>query len=177
MSKCLIAEYDTSAAAKLALEVLEKCGFTLNQVSVVANADDPAAAYLKDLPRKDPHEQSEQHSASAPEGRSTSLGMLIGGTVAAPIAAGTLVGPFIIAGPLLGMAIGAAVGGLFDMESWGVEQDTTADYQQRVKSGSVLVIVHDVDQRRLSEARTTLNATDPKSLSAYVRDGRVGEST
>lgn len=165
MSVCLIAEYETKAAAKVALEVLESDGFTLDSVSVVSNADDPAAEHLQEL-----HDESssEESSASAPEGRSTSLGMLIGGTVAAPIAAGTMVGPFIIAGPLVGMALGAAIGGLAgSMSRWGVDDDLSADYQSRVQSGSLLVIVHDVDEMRLADANRLLKTTDPKSLEQY----------
>ncbi len=165
MSKCLIAEYETNAAAKVGLEVLEKSGFTLDQVSVVSHADDSASEHLHDL-QDEP--ESQQSGASAPEGRNTSLGMLIGGTVAAPIAAGTLIGPFMIAGPLVGIAIGAVVGSLIKMENWGVTHDVTADYEQRVKSGSVLVIVHDVSDLTLDDAKASLKTTGPKSLEKHA---------
>ncbi len=142
------------------MEVLDRSGFTLTQVSVVSSALDPAAERLHDLTDD---AENERAAASAPEGRNTSLGMLIGGSVAAPIAAGTLVGPFIIAGPLIGIAIGAAVGSLMGMKRWGVAHDVSADYEQRVKAGSVLVIVHDVDDVELSGAEASLKTTDPKS--------------
>ncbi len=164
MSKCLIAEYETNAAAKIALEVLEEKQLTIEYVSVVSHANDPSAEHLRHL--EDEHDES-YSSASAPEGRGTSLGMLIGGTLAAPIAAGTLVGPFIIAGPLVGIAVGAAIGSLAGMKRWGVAHDVTADYEKRVKSGSVLVIVHDVDDVTLDNAREVLKATHPKSLERY----------
>lgn len=165
MTKCLIAEYETTVAAKVALEALEREHFTLENVSVVSSASDSAAERLHDLHEDD----SEQATAiSAPEGRSTSLGMLIGGTLAAPIAAGTMVGPFIIAGPLVGMALGAAIGRLFGgMEQWGVARDVSADYEQRVKSGAVLVIVHHGDSTRLQQADEVLQSTDPESLEKY----------
>ncbi len=165
MSQCLIAEYETNAAAKDGLEVLEKTGYTLEQVSVVSSADDPAAKHLRGL-----QDEPEKHisSASAPEGRSVSLGMLIGGTIAAPLAAGTLIGPFIIAGPLVGIALGAAVGSLVKMDNWGVARDVSADYEQRVKSGSVLVIVHDVDEIEINEAEASLKTTGPKSLERHA---------
>ncbi len=164
MSKCLIAEYETSAAAKFALETLESDDFTLDHVSVVASAADPAAKHLHEL-----REQSEEDQAnSVPKSRATSLGMLIGGTVAAPIAAGTLIGPFIIAGPLVGMALGAAIGGfLGSLQRWGVAHHVGADYEERVKAGSVLIIVHDVDQMRLKDAEALLGTTDPISLERY----------
>ncbi len=165
MSKCLIAEYEAGAAAKVALEVLEKDSFTLENVSVVSNASDLAAEHLSDM-----HDIAKPSAvdASAPEGRATSLGMLIGGSVAAPIAAGTLIGPLIVAGPLVGMALGAAIGSLLgSMERWGVAHDVSADYEQRVKSGSILLIVHDVDDARLADANALLKPTTPKSLEKY----------
>ncbi len=165
MSKCLIAEYDAHAAARVALESLESNGFTLETVSVVSSASDPSTKHLQHL-----HDEldSGASSASAPEGRTISLGMLIGGTVAAPLAAGTLVGPFIIAGPLVGMAIGAAIGSLFSgMERWGVAHDVSADYEARVNAGSVLVVVHDCDDSQISDAKSLLKKTKPKSLERY----------
>ncbi len=167
MSMCLITEYKSSADAKVGLEVLETGHFTLEQVSIVSNASDPAARHLRGL-----HEEGESsergHTASAPEGRSTTLGMLIGGTVAAPIAAGTLIGPLIIAGPLVGMVIGAMVGSLLGgMERWGVGHNVSADFEARVEGGSVLLIVHDVDDVRLADAKALLKTTDHKSLQQY----------
>ena len=162
MSKCLIAEYETSAHAKASLEQLEKDQFTLDQVSVVSSASDPTVKYLEGL-----HDE-ENSNESAPDDRSTSIGMLIGGTVAAPIAAGTLVGPFIIAGPLVGMAIGAAVGSILSsMERWGVAHDVSGDYEKRVESGSVLIIVHHVDDSRINDAEAILKTTDAKTIERY----------
>ena len=167
MSKCLIAEYETNPAAKAALERLATDGFTLDNVSVVSSATDPAAQRLREL--HELHEEQEDSRADpAMESRAASLGMLVGGTIAAPIAAGTLVGPFIIAGPLVGMAIGAAVGSLLgSMSRWGVSHDVSADYEQRVKSGSVLIIVHDVDAGRQAHANDLLKKTDPVSLEPF----------
>jgi uncharacterized membrane protein len=164
MSKCLIAEYETNVAAKVALELLEEKQFTIEKVSVVSSAKDPSAEHLHHLKRERDQSMS---SASALENRSTSLGMLIGGSIAAPIAAGTLIGPFIIAGPLVGMAIGAAIGSLAGMKRWGVTHDVSADYENRVLAGSVLVIVHDVDSDALEEARMALVETNPKSLEKH----------
>ncbi len=164
MSKCVIAEYQTTAAAKLALEALETEQFTLKNVSVVSSVSDPTADQLHKLDS----EHHEHHLASAPEGKTVSLGMLIGGSIATPIAAGTLIGPLIVVGPLVGMAIGAAVGSLLSStERWGVHRDISADYEQRVRSGSVLVIVSGVNETRLDDAERQLSTTDPKSLERF----------
>lgn len=165
MSKCVIAEYRTTAAAKLALEALESEHFTLKNVSVVSSVSDPTAVQLHKLDADDHHEH---HRASAPEGKSISLGMLIGGSIATPIAAGTLIGPLIVVGPLVGIAIGAAVGSLLSStERWGVHQDVSADYEQRVRSGSVLVIVNTEDESRLDVAEQVLESSDPSSLRRF----------
>ncbi len=168
MSKCLIAEYETMVAAKACLETLEHGHFTIDKISVVSSASDPAAEHLQHLQHLQDESVPATTSASAPEGRSTSLGMLIGGTLAAPIAAGTLVGPLIIAGPLVGVAVGATVGNLLGgMARWGVSDDVSDDYEQRVGSGSVLVIVHDVDKNALDDAGSLLEATKPISLEKH----------
>lgn len=164
MSKCVIAEYETTAAAKVSLEALEAAGFTLEHVSVVSSVSDPAAKQLHHLESAH-HEHS---SPSAPESKSVSLGMLIGGSVATPIAVGTLVGPFVIAGPIVGIAIGAAVGSLLsNTDRWGVHHDVSADYEARVQAGSVLVIVNASDAHRLDSAERLLETTDPKSLGRF----------
>jgi uncharacterized membrane protein len=164
MSKCVIAEYQTTAAAKLALEALETEHFTLQNVSVVSSVSDPTAKQLHKLDS----DQHQHHLASAPEGKTVSLGMLIGGSIATPIAVGTLIGPLIVVGPLVGIAIGATVGSLLSStERWGVQHDISADYEQRVRSGSVLIIVSGVDETRLDDAELLLKATDPKSLQRF----------
>ena len=56
MSKCVIAEYQTTAAAKLALEDLEAGHFTLENVSVVSSVSDPSADQLHRLDSDDHHE-------------------------------------------------------------------------------------------------------------------------
>lgn len=164
MSRCLIAEFDHSEAAKAGLEVLEKNGFTLENVSVVSSVSDPAAEHLHELHDLPGHEPVD----TSPDDRNTSLGMLIGGSLAAPIAAGTLVGPFIIAGPLVGMALGAAVGSLLKgTKKWGVEHDVAADYEQRVTEGAVLIIVNAHEEARLAEAQRLLETTSPRSIDQF----------
>lgn len=130
VTQCVIAEFRTSAAAKLALEALEVNKFTLEEVSVVSGVDDPAAA---------------------------------------PIAAATMIDPFIVAGPLLGMAVGAAVGGLLKSTSeWGVDLDATKDYERRVREGAVLIIVHSENRVSLDEAEAVLKTIGPDSIRRFA---------
>ncbi len=158
--KCLIAEFRTLAEAKLALEALQNADFTLDDVSVVSTPSDPTSDELDHIVDAD-SESVEKH-------RSVNLGMLIGGTIAAPIAAGTLVGPLIVAGPLIGMAIGASVGGLISsVSSWGVSHEVAEDYERRVESGSVLVLVHHDDSERIDEADRALQQVGPLTLERH----------
>ena len=157
---CLIAEYVTLTEAKLVLEALQKADFTLEDVSVIATPNDAASAELDEIVETDP--------ASPEKNRTINVGMLVGGSLAAPIAAGTLVGPLFVAGPLIGMAIGATVGGLISsVGPWGVTHEVAEDYELRVKTGSVLVLVHHDDSLRIEDAERVLKSIEPRSLERH----------
>ncbi|MGV3484493.1 MAG: DUF1269 domain-containing protein [Planctomycetaceae bacterium] len=159
-TQCVIAEYETMVEAKLAIEALKAEHFTLRSLSVISSKDDPAATELLHL-----HHTEED---SAPVERTVNAAMLLGGSLAVPITAGTLLGPFAVAGPLVGMALGAAVGGLFaTLHRWGVGEQVSADYEQRVIDGSVLVIVSEEDRPRIELAERVLRTTEPKTLERF----------
>ena len=168
----MIAEFRTSAAAKLALETLQMSKFTLEEVSVVCSVDDPAAIRLQELEPQGSMHGSTPYKApgdTMTDDKSVSLGMLIGGTVAIPIAVATTIGAFTVAGPLVGMAIGAAVGGLLHRTGeWGVDEDSTKDYEKRVSGGAVLIIVHSENRVSIDEAEAVLKTTGPESIKRYA---------
>jgi len=172
VTECVIAEFRTSAAAKLALETLDINKFTSEEVSVVSSVDNPAAVHSQELePQDSPQNSFSQGTPgdSMTDGKSVGLGMMIGGSLAAPIAATTMIGPFIVAGPLVGMAVGAAVGGLLQSTSeWGVDLDATKDYEKRVNSGAVLIFVHSENRVTLDEAEAVLKTTGPDSIKRYA---------
>lgn len=161
--RCVIAEYDSPETARVGLEVLEKNGFTTETVSVVTHRDKASVGELSHL---------ERDATEAPEGppneTPTGLGMLLGGGVAAPIAAFTMVGPFMLAGPIAGIAAGAAVGRLLgSTNEWGVHESAREAYERRVHEGAVLVIVHD-EPLRLDEAESVLSTTSPRNLDRFA---------
>jgi len=172
VTQCVIAEFRSFEAAKLALEALEVNKFTLEEVSVVSSVNDPAAVRLKELePQDSPQDitSKEAPGRTTTDHKSVGLGMLIGGSVAAPIAAATLIGPVLVAGPLVGMAVGAAVGGLLKSTSeWGVDLDATKDYEKRVKNGAVLIIVHSENRVSLDEAEAVLKTIGPDSIRRFA---------
>ncbi|MGV3485445.1 MAG: hypothetical protein ACO1RT_13590 [Planctomycetaceae bacterium] len=151
-----IAEYESLEGARVGIEVLEKSHFTEDEVSLVTGASDSAINELQQLPDVPVDKPA--------DGRAAGLGMLIGGAAATPLAMGTMVGPFMVAGPLLGLALGAGGGSLFEGTESESLRNLSADYESRVKAGSVLIFVA-VDSRvRLDDAVNSLITTGPKSL-------------
>jgi hypothetical protein len=169
MSQCVIAEFETRETAKLALEALEVNGFTIKDVSVVINADDPAAKHLKGLPDEATGETDVETEATAttPDGSHIGLGVLLGGAVTAPLMMAAALGPLIVIGPLIGMGVGGVLGGLLSSATGVGDEDFTKSYQDRVKAGSYLVIVHDDDFVRLNEANSILQTIGPASIDQF----------
>ena len=172
MTECVIAEFRTTAAAKLALETLGVNKFTLEEVSVVSNVDDPAAVHLQEVELQHPSRGVTSKGAlggTMTEDKPVGLGLLIGGSVAAPIAAATMIGQFIITGALAGMAVGAAVGGVLEStKEWGVDLDATKDYEKRVTDGAILIIVHSENRVSIDEAEAVLKTTGPDAIKRYA---------
>ncbi len=153
-----IAEYETLSKAAIGIEVLEKSGFTNNEVTLISIAENHGSLASVTVP------ESEKELAV---GASTGLGMLIGGTVAAPIAMGTMIGPLMVAGSLVGLVLGAGLGGLFEVsppKSW---KEKAADYESRVQAGSVLIVVDANSRVRLDDAVNPLKTTGPVSLERF----------
>lgn len=188
---CVIAEYRSIEKANLALEVLATGGFTTETVSRISFGQPSSDNVLPDerLSAQELSIHSKRDGSSAGEtgqlrgeipdqlrgnpdkqkaDKAAGIGALIGGAVATPLSIGTLVGPFFVVGPLLGLGAGAAVGGLFGAaERWGVRRDVAADYEQRIRNGSVLVIVANDSSLRLHEAYKLLQTSGPFSLERF----------
>ena len=166
--QCLIAEYGSLEQAKEGLRVLSTADEPLENVSVVAHAERHAAE-LQDLQKPS--------SESPNSGKVVGIGALIGGAAATPLAVGSLIGPLFVAGPLLGMAAGAVIGGLFaSTQNWGIEREVGDDLQQRVDEGSVLIIVDSDDPIVLNDAEQLLATTGAKSVSQFHRSGHESSS-
>ncbi len=161
-SNCLIAEFSREHDFRTAIEVLEKAHFSADEVSIVTHADDDALTKIdaaKDLT-----------SASPPAGKTTATTTIAGGALGATLGSMTMMGPLLVAGPIIGMAAGAVGGGILStINSWGVDHEVTEDYESKVKSGSRLVIVTGDDEIRLADARRALKTTGPASLETFPR--------
>lgn len=159
--QCVIAEFQDLKTAKLGLEILEKAGFDHNHISVITRRDDPELEGLEGLGDGEDAEGDEL-PASARAG----LGGVLGGSLAVPLAASTLIGPFMLVGPIVGMGVGAAVGALGGTSAWGVDEQDQADYQSKVENGSILIIVSG-DRGDLLEAEASLKTAGPESIRRF----------
>src|SRR5689334_5168568 len=111
--QCVVAEYASYEKARIGLEVLDMRGFTADTVSVVSRSTDTNVAELERARR----EKSTRPSVAASGG----LGAAVASGAVAPMAIGTLLGPFFLIGPIAAAVAGAAAGGLLSgAERWGI---------------------------------------------------------
>jgi len=159
---CVIAQYPNAEAARTGLLALEKDHYQPDDVSVITHQEH-VASELERSEMVSP--KGEQMSGEKAMG----LGALIGGGVAGPIAATTLIGPFMVAGPLAGMAVGAVAGGLVGVtQRWNVSSDLIRQYESDVGEGAVLVVVHGEGSDMMA-ARRLLQTTSPTKLDEYAK--------
>ncbi len=83
------------------------------------------------------------------------------------VAMGTMIGPFMIPGPLLGLLVGAGLGGLFEVGPPASWKEKAAEYETRMLAGSVLIVVDANSRVRLDDAVNPLKTTGPVSLERY----------
>ena len=116
------------------------------------------------------------HTDSPPTAGSVAVGAMTGAALTTPLTVSTLIGPFMLVGPLAGIAAGAALGGLLSRtDRWGVDHDVATDYEQRAAEGSVLVIVSHEDRIRLDDAVRSLKTSTHRSIERYRNDGQACE--
>jgi hypothetical protein len=158
--QCVVAEYANYKKARIGLEVLDMRGFADDTVSVISSSSNAEVAELERARR----EKNAEASVTASGG----LGAAVASGAAAPLAAGTMLAPFFIVGPIAAALAGAAAGGLLSgARKWGVSEDASETYQKRLEEGSVLVVVHATGDR-LEEAASGLRTTDTLSLATYA---------
>jgi uncharacterized membrane protein len=158
---CLVAEYSTLEKAQLGLEVLSNLDFASDAVSIVS-LNHAGTLEQVDVPDR---EEQDSHELS----KSIELGAFAAGTALAPVFLGSVIGPLMVGGPLLALIAGASMGGLLDETlRWGIQPHTAKHYEQKIKDGSVLIIVTSTPPR-LGEAQASLKTTDPESLERFAR--------
>lgn len=160
-NECLIAEFSDRSSLKTALDILHKADYDHDTYSLVTSAsevDDTVLAGAKDTTQTSP-----------PAEKTTGTSTLAGGTLGAVLGTATMIGPMLVAGPLAGMAAGAAGGGLLaSIESWGVRKNVGHQYEDRVAGGASLIIVNG-DELKLAEAERVLKTCGPTSLERFKK--------
>ncbi len=158
--QCVIAQCANEEKTNLALEVLEKTGFTNADVSVVRSVQQ-----LKDIDA--PIGGENLSSEDRPEDSAVASSTMVGGALGATVGAVSLVGPLLVVGPLAGVALGAAAGGLLNLIGGReTDRETIESYEQSVAEGSVLIVVLG-DATRLNQAERVLRTVNPLSIDRY----------
>jgi hypothetical protein len=133
--------YRDSVALGSGLEALRAAGFRSTDVSVLM----PENLGTKDF--------GHEKGTKAPEGgvAGASTGVVLGGVLGWLVGVGALaipgLGPFIAAGPIMGMLAGAGAAGVVggvagSLIGMGIPEYEAKRYEGRVKSGGILLSVH-----------------------------------
>jgi hypothetical protein len=167
----VVGVFPDPASARQAVAELRSAGFADNQIGVLA-ADSRTASEESTNPDSSHTLWEEGAGVGAAAGAATGLGLglaVAAGLIPAigpVIAGGTLVALLASAGT--GAAAGAVAGGLIGL---GVPESDAEHYEQEVRSGRLLVTVHNADERA-DDARNILrrnNGTvrEPTDIGTY----------
>jgi len=157
--------YPDQLTAEDAVDNLKEAGFRSTDISVLF----PDNQGAKDFAH-------EKHT-KAPEGAVTggTSGAVIGGALGWLAGIGALaipgVGPFIAAGPLMGMlggiGVGTAVGGVTGaLIGLGIPEYEARRYEGRINRGGILLSIHCDNSEWAREARAILNRTGAEDVAA-----------
>jgi hypothetical protein len=160
----VVAIYPSHTAAEAAIKELQQSGFDMNKLSILGRD------YL-----------TEEHVVgfyNAGDGMKYwgKMGSLWGAFLGLLVGSGFFlipgIGPLLVAGPLVGMIVGALEGGVVvgglsalgaGLYSLGIHKDSIMKYETALKSGKFVVIAHgSVDDA--THAKEILNRTKPETL-------------
>lgn len=158
MSKTVICTFSSHDAAEKAVNELRRKGYN-NEISIIA---------------KDKGEQNARGGeGTQPDTLTdgTSTGGVLGGLAGLAMGAGALaipgVGPIIAAGPIAGMLSGAAAGGIAGgLIDFGIPQERSQYFEEKVKQGHVLVSVR-ADEQKTNEAADTLRRMGAQDVEVH----------
>jgi tetrahydromethanopterin S-methyltransferase subunit C len=153
--------------AQAAISALETAGFIATDISVVSSSSFFDAEGIEQSGFAKTREVAHTNSTKAPEGATTGVaaGGALGGLAGWLVAIGALAvpgaGPFLAAGPIMGMltgaALGATAGGLTGaLIGYGIPEYEAKLFAGKLESGHILIGVHTIDSSEASRARTAL---------------------
>lgn len=170
----VVAEYPNLELARVGLGVLAKQGLDENQVSMIANTNDPDLGPLMQ-DNATAHGDDQEESAGEHTAMSAGMGTAIGAGLGFPFAVASMIAPFFVVGPLaaalVGGAGGAAIGGSVAARDKRIET-----FRERVQQGGILVIVSG-EKYLVREAANGLKTTRYTNLDTFEVDEAESEST
>ncbi len=157
--------YRDTVALNSGLERLRSGGFRSTDISVLM----PENLGTKDFVH--------QKDTKAPEGATTGAvsGAVLGGALGWLVGIGALaipgLGPFIAAGPIMGMLAGAGAGGTVGgvagaLIGMGIPEYEAKRYEGRVKSGGILLSVHCDGSDGVKRAKQILEETGAEDVAS-----------
>jgi hypothetical protein len=157
--------YPSQAAAEAAVDTLKNAGYRNTDISVLFPDNQGTKDFAVDKETK------------APEGATTGgiTGGVIGGTLGWLAGIGALaipgIGPFIAAGPIMGLlggiGVGGVVGGLTGaLIGMGIPEYEAKRYEGRIKKGGILLSVHADNSEWVKRAKTILEQTGAEDISS-----------
>src|ERR1700726_809978 len=157
--------YQDRPTVESAVDMLQQAGFRNTDISVLF----PYNEGTKDF--------ATEKNTKAPEGTAAGAGTgaVIGGALGWLAGVGALaipgLGPFIAAGPIMGLLAGAgaggAIGGLVgSLVGMGIPEYEAKRYEGRVKSGGILLSVHCDESEWVKRAKQILEESGAKDISS-----------
>jgi hypothetical protein len=157
--------YPSQASAEAAVDTLKNAGYRNTDISVLF----PDNQGTKDF--------AVEKETKAPEGATTGgvTGGVIGGTLGWLAGIGALaipgIGPFIAAGPIMGMLGGIGVGGVVGgitgaLIGMGIPEYEAKRYEGRIRKGGILLSVHCDSSEWVKRANTILEQTGGEDVAS-----------
>src|SRR5947207_15983257 len=164
VTSCVYAIANSDAQAVRIATRLKASGFTPSDISILA----PDRSGMRDL--------GHENATKAPEGAAAGAGTgaILGGALGWLAGVGALaipgLGPLIAAGPILaalsGAAVGGAVGGLTGaLIGLGVPEYEAKLYEEKLRSGNILMAVHVDDSEEAGLVRQILSEEKAEDIS------------
>lgn len=158
--QCTVAVFNSLSAAEGALLVLKHSGVPVEQTSLISRQ------VKGSMPEEEALQMGDRAESDAAKG--AGIGGLVGLLAGAPLLTIPGVGFILAAGPIATALTGAIVGGfLGSMQGWGVKPDRIESYEEKVRAGKVLVIVHG-GPRDVAQAVRLLQTTPAESVETHA---------
>lgn len=160
--ECVVAVFSDMRQSELALRILNRGGFPIDQVSVVSKGLQNQPAEIDEIKMGG---DDSVRDAAVGAGLGGIGGALIGTAMSAVFGLGTV----FFFGPLGLAMMGVVVGGfLGSMRGWGVHEERIDHYEELVKQGKLLVIANG-NPLQVIQAERMLKEADPLEVHAYAK--------